>query len=124
MHEVQRIAIQLIADAQIRGELHKGYHDVLSSVCSILLIVLSLYSWLAHLTTNEHGDCLLESMNSTGKGTIRSYCNFKLSDTPRIRKIKERLSFLLPLETIPRSFQHGYVEKYRTDCIPQCNATT
>lgn len=34
MHEVQRIAIQLIADAQIRGELHKGY--VLSLLSSFL----------------------------------------------------------------------------------------
>ena len=46
IHEVRRIAVQLVADAQIQGTLKSG--------------------WLAHLCVNDEGDIDLVAMDSKG----------------------------------------------------------
>lgn len=54
MGEVRRVAIQQLADAQIRGEIGKGYaaRNCLS-VVAYLDPFFTLLSWLAHLTLDE-----------------------------------------------------------------------
>ncbi|KLO08748.1 hypothetical protein SCHPADRAFT_880206 [Schizopora paradoxa] len=57
-HEVQRIAVQQVAEAQIRGVLNKNY--------------------LAYLTTNELGDIELQSERRVGHIRGRNACRYPL----------------------------------------------
>lgn len=79
MHEVQRIAVQLVADAHIRGQLKK------ECVQSTLFIIkdtrfnhLFCPSWLAYLTVNELGDVVLQSASPSECVKIRRGCKFFL----------------------------------------------
>lgn len=77
MREVHRIAIQLISDAQVRGELkekcvNRVFPGLIASNCSIRS------SWLAYLTVDEIGDLVLHSANPSETVKIRRGCRILL----------------------------------------------
>ena len=80
MHEVQRIAVQFIADAYIRGDLQKGCVKSLLLICCVLnelnLFKISLCSWHAYLTIDELEDVILQSANPLETVKIRRGCHF------------------------------------------------
>lgn len=67
VNEVHRIAVQLLAEAHIRGEIKNKYVYGTVRCIQLLIVPTVVHSWLVHLCSNTLGDIDIETADPKGE---------------------------------------------------------